>query len=328
MTIGNPQALWLLFGLVLLGFLQLRHLIEGRRDLGLLSSGDPEQRRRLFFVRWFFSSVAFGLFWIFAVFALADISWGVRPVEENRRGIEIAFVLDLSTSMLAEDVEPNRLRRAQNLLRALVSELEGSRFAVVGFRGAASRVVPMTQDLTAVESLLGVSGAGGITTPGSDLEAGLSEALEAFPEGSNRHRVVVLLTDGEALTGNVGAAAQSLSEAGIPLFAVGIGSRSGASIPLPSGDVVRDNRGRPVVTRLEAEVLRQVAGITGGTYYEVGEAELFSDLLRDIRTYYGTLEGQGFRLEPVQRYRLFLALALLCLALYVSLRIIRWNVYF
>ncbi len=328
MTIGNPRALWLLFGLLLLVFLQLRHLIEGRRDLARLSTGDQEQRRRLFFVRWFFSSVAFGLFWIFAAFALADVSWGVRPVEENRRGIEIAFVLDLSNSMLAEDVEPSRLRRAQDLLRAIVSELEGSRFAVVGFRGAASRVVPMTQDLTAVESLLSVSAAGVVTTPGSDLEAGLSEALKAFPEGSNRHRVVALLTDGEALTGDVSAAAESLAEVGIPIFAVGIGSRSGASIPLPSGDVVRDNRGRPVVTRLEVEVLRQVAGITGGEYYEVGEAELFTTLLRDIRDHYGRLEAQGFRLEPVQRYRLFLALALLCLALSVTLRIIRWNVYF
>jgi Ca-activated chloride channel homolog len=328
MTVGNPRALWLLLALVLLALLELHHLINGRRDLARLAGGDQEQRWRLFFVRWFFSSVAFGLFWIFAVFALADLSWGVRPVEEDRRGIEIAFVLDLSNSMLAQDVEPSRLRRAQDLLRALVSELEGSRFAVVGFRGAASRVVPMTQDLTAVESLLSVSGAGVITTPGSDLEAGLTEALEAFPEGSNRHRAIVLLSDGEALTGNVAAAAEAVGEAGIPVFSVGVGSRSGASIPLPSGDVIRDSRGRPVVTRLEEDVLRQVAGLTRGAYYEVGEPELFINLLRDIREYYGRLEAQGFRLEPVQRYRLFLSLALICLAVFVSLRVIRWNVYF
>lgn len=328
MTVGNPGALWLLFVLVLLAFLELRHLLVGRRDLARLVGGDQEQRRRLFFVRWFFSSVAFGLFWIFAVLALADVSWGVRPVEENRRGIEIAFVLDLSNSMLAQDVEPSRLRRAQDLLRALASELEGSRFAVVGFRGAASRVVPMTQDLTAIESLLSVSAAGVITTPGSDLEAGLSEALKAFPPGSNRHRVIVLLSDGEALTGNVTASAEAVGEAGIPVFSVGIGSRSGASIPLPSGDVLRDAGGRPVVTRLEDDVLRQVARLTQGGYYEVGETELFTNLLRDVRDHYGTLEAQGFRLEPVQRYRLFLSLALICLAAFVSLRIVRWNVYF
>ena len=328
MSVENPRALWLLFVLLLLVFLQFRHLIQGRRDLARLAGGNQERRRRLFFVRWFFSSVAFNLFWIFAVLAMADITWGVRPVEEDRRGIEMAFVLDVSNSMLAQDVEPDRLRRARDLLRALVSELDGSRFAVVGFRGQASRVIPLTQDLTAVESLLSVSAAGVVTTPGSNVEAGLREALAAFPEGSNRHRVIVLLSDGEALSGNVAGAASSVAEAGIPVFAVGIGTRSGSTIPIPSGDVIRDNRGRPVTTRLEVETLQEVAAITDGVYYEVGQTELFSDLLRDIRDYYGRLEAQGFRLEPVQRYRLFLTLALICLAIFVSLRVVRWNAYF
>ncbi len=328
MTVGNPQALWLLTGLGLLVLLQFRHLVSGRRDLLRISAGDEEQRRRLFFVRWFFSSFAFDLFWIFCVLALADISWGVRPVEEDRRGIEVAFVLDVSNSMLAQDVEPDRLRRAQDILRALVSELEGSRFAVVAFRGNASRVVPMTEDLTAVESLLSVAAAGLITVPGSNVETALREAILSFPEGSNRHRAVVLFSDGEALQGSAASAAEELNALGIPVFALGIGSREGSSIPTSSGDVLRDRRGRPVVTRLEAETLRQIATATGGTYYELGQPDLFRELLAGVREYYGTLEAQGFRLEEVQRYRLFLSVALVCLTIFVGLRVVRWHAYF
>lgn len=323
--LGHPEMLLILLALIPLILLQLQEYRRADRDLRRLYGPERQDVHNVFLVKWFLSSLFLVLFVVFAVLSAAGITWGQRSVEEDRRGLDVVTVLDVSRSMLARDVQPSRLERGKELIRGMVQDLPDARFAVVAFKGSAFTLVPMTEDRTAIESFVRTLGTAVSSAGGSDIETGLREAIAAFPEGSGRNRAIVLISDGEALSGAAVAAAEEAGEAGIPIFTVAAGTREGTTISLASGDLLTDAEGQPVITAARPDLLNSLAEETEGESLSMMQADVFSGLIRGLSSYRTRREAEGFRLVSVERYQGFLIAALVFLFLHVLVRVVRWR---
>ncbi len=196
--------------------------------------------------------------------ALAGPRWGKAPETAVTRGRNLMLVVDVSRSMLARDIRPDRLGRAKADLIDLIDALGGERAGVLAFRGKGTLICPLTSDAAflrqAIESLAPESAPPGET----DIADALSKALAAFGESGASHNAIVLISDGEDLAGKAAEVAAEAGKRGVPVFAVGIGSPEGASIPDGGGVLTHD--GQTVRTALSEEALRAVAERSGGTY--------------------------------------------------------------
>lgn len=306
--------------------LQIRAYLKGREEIVRLGVQWPrEQVTRLYAVKWFFSALAFDLFLVFAVLAAADITWGERPVEEDRSGLDVVVAVDVSRSMLAADVDPTRLGRSLGVIRAVSRQLPAARIAIVAFKGEAITLMPLTEDTNALEVVLDGMGPALISAAGTDVEAGLAEALRSFPEATFAHRAIVLLTDGEALSGDPEEPVSDLRRRGIPVLAVLAGSEEGAPVPAGDGSALLDEDGRPVVSRANPALLADVAARTDGHLLRLADPEIVTDLTRRLSGFAAVREREGFRLVPMRRYRLFLGAAILALLVSTAVRVVRWR---
>jgi Ca-activated chloride channel family protein len=221
---------------------------------------------------------------------------------------------------LAEDIRPNRLARSKQEIQRFVERLEGDRAALVAFSGDAFLQCPLTSDYGAFRIFLDVLEPGLIEAPGTDLSRAMETALEAFPPGEGKHRVMVLLTDGEDHGGRALEIAEKAAEAGVVIYTVGIGSEAGVPIPVQDGTgqrvYKRDNRGEIVSTKLAPDLLAKIASTTGGEFYHAqpGRFELL-DVLKKINAMEKrTLDSQQLsRFE--ERYQIPLAIVLVLLVL-------------
>jgi Ca-activated chloride channel family protein len=310
MTVVYPSMLMLLFGLPLLLFFQFREYRINRQDLMKIGGfWEYEDVRTVFFIKWFLSSLLLIMSYILLVLSLSGLTWGEEPIEEDRIGLDIMYVVDVSYSMLAEDIAPSRIGRAREVIRGLSENFPGARFALVAFKGQGTVLLPATEDVYALENALNYLGTEVISTPGTNLEAALRTALEALPAGSNRNRIIILFSDGEELAGNVIDPALQAGRLGIPIYAYGLGDEEGTTIPTGDGRVVRDSQGNPVVTRLDASALQEVSRLSRGRYFEAAMG--LGSLDTAIRELVDQRSRDGFRLVSIYRYRLFLGLALL-----------------
>ena len=206
--------------------------------------------------------------------ALAQPQCGSRSELAKRRGIDVVVALDASKSMRARDVQPSRLERAKLELSTLLDELKGDRVAIVAFAGDAFVQCPLTSDYAAAKLFLRAIDPDQMQEGGTNIGAALLAAKDVL-EGSDRgakDRVVVLLSDGEYLSGEVGEATEALHAAGIKVYAIGIGSESGEPIPVldKSGEMtgyVKDPQGNTVLSRLDQAGLEAIAQATGGEYF-------------------------------------------------------------
>lgn len=326
MKIASPRALWLLVLLIPIALILIRNYGFGRHDLRLLGGrGRHQEMSNVYLVKSFFSGLFFCLFFVFAVFSLAGISWGQTPSEDDRVGLDVVMAVDVSRSMLAEDVKPSRLDRSRDIIRGLLRELPGTRYGVSVFKGAGSIVIPITEDRMAIESFMDYLSPQVLTAPGTNLERGIDTALSMFPAATGRFRAVILFTDGESQDGDPYAAADRAQKLGIPIFTVAAGTTQGATIPLGDGSVIQDSAGKPVVTRANVGLLDDVARISGGTSFQLSDPAVFSLLLTAVQHYAGTRASGGFRLVDVPRYRIFLGLALMFLVFSLAVRVVKWK---
>lgn len=326
MNMQHPEALWLLAGLPPLILVFVGEYLHTRRTLTALGgTWLTDSAQSTVFFKWFLSTLFFAAFYFFAVMALAGFRWGEQPVEQDRKDTDIVFTVDVSRSMLASDAYPTRLQRAAELVQGLLQDIPSSRAALVVFKGKAQVLVPMTEDLIAIENALRYLGPELTSVPGTDVEEALRTSLAAFPAGSNRHQLVVLLSDGEGLEGNPNDLAIEAKRQGVVVITIGLGKSEGSGVALGDGSVLQDANGVPVITRLDATSLKRIADQSGGTYLEASEAGIFNRLVDEVQGFQSRREHEGFRLVPVSRDAIFIALALLCLSLYLLSRSIRWR---
>lgn len=213
--------------------------------------------------------------------AVLQPSWGRASASVEQRGVDILVCLDVSRSMLARDLAPDRLRRAHAEIRALAERARGDRIGLVAFAGEARLVAPLTQDMSSIDALLDLVDTLAVDKGGTDIGAALDVALGALRGASGDHEVVLLLSDGEDLEGRGLARARECRDRGITVHCVGFGSALGAKIPIAEGggeSFLRDRRGKEVVSALDPASLRRIAEATRGSYVNAARVEPLVDL--------------------------------------------------
>ncbi len=204
---------------------------------------------------------------------LARPQFGERPGAMGRTGRDLLVVLDLSRSMNAADVEQSRLAVAKQLVRDLLRASPGQRVGLVVFGGSAFLQLPLTGNYAAFQRFLDAASTDDLGDPATDLSNALTAANTAFEhDGERGYQTVLLVSDGESGTGDIGPVLNRLRQARIPVLAVGVGTTQGAPVPADSSEAPekwhRDNIGRIVLSRLEEGDLRRAARETGGSYYQ------------------------------------------------------------
>src|SRR5690606_27545021 len=226
------------------------------------------------------------------VLGLGVLAWmnpqlGEERVPVRRRGLDIVFCLDVSRSMLARDVAPDRLERAKRDIRAVLPELVGGdRVALVAFSGEARLVSPLTHDLDAFRVLLESVDTDTVRVGGSDLASALRKAVDVTDPDEAATTVIVMLTDGEDLTGAGRQAAAEVRERGVVLHTVGYGSTRGSKITVTkegSESFLRDRGGDEVVTAMDPDSLRAMAETAGGEFLRADVMPLPLNELKEKR---------------------------------------------
>ena len=328
MSFARPDLLWLAGALpavvALMLFLWRRRLrrvasLFGERVLvERLGLGAASHLPKLRIALLLLAAASLGL-------AAAGPQWGQRRIEGQSRVRNIVLALDVSKSMLAEDMQPSRLEQERLLARRLMRSMQSDRFGLVAFAGRAYVLSPLTTDHGALSLFVDALDPDIVSYGGSALSAAIRQATDLVrgDRPDNARPAVVLVTDGEALEQEAAVleAADRASQLGVTIHTVGVGTATGALVPdfdPGSGRVagyVEDEQGRRVVSRLGADLLREIARRGGGQYVELtqsGSTDRLLDALREVQAQQGT---SGGRVEGVDRSAWFLALALLALSL-------------
>ena len=314
----------LLFGLLLVPLLALLlcHGARARRQ-ALDRFGDSElvqrlaasvhRRNRTLRTLFFVGSVGLLLT------ALARPQFGTRVETVRREGKDVVVALDLSRSMLAEDIAPNRLQRAKLEILRLVDRLEGDRVGLVAFAGQAFVQSPLTTDYAATQLFLSAMDVDLVPVQGTNLGEAMNVGLDLFDEEVREFRVLLIVTDGEDHEGEVEDAVRRANDSAVRVFTVGIGSPDG--VPIPEFDDAgnrqgfqRDADGNVVTTRLDEATLRRIADATGGGFYLSTPQSVELDALIDEMSAVGTREIDAREIARFEeQFQLFLGAAILLL---------------
>lgn len=205
---------------------------------------------------------------IFIIVALLEPKWGIIEKEVQRKGVDIVIALDLSNSMLAEDIKPNRLVGAKREIASFIKLLQGDRIALVGFSGNAFLHCPLTLDYGTAKLFLDTFDTESIPVAGTNLGAAIQKSIQAFEGHEKKHRVLILMTDGEDHEKAVMSAVSDAKKQGIIIFPIGIGQRDG--VPIPFFDeqgrksFIKDQSGNIVLTKRDDQLLQKIAAVSGG----------------------------------------------------------------
>lgn len=206
---------------------------------------------------------------------IARPQFGFEPTEVERSSVDFIVALDLSRSMMAEDMDgKTRLAAAKEAIAELLDRLGADRIGLVGFAGEAFLAAPVTQDHAAVRRNLDALDTNAVAKPGSDMAAAIKLAQKTFENGKFESKALVIITDGEELQGDAVVAARDASMKGMNIFTVGVGTASGARIPMKKQGALafaRNEFGNEVVSRLNERVMRQVAASGRGIYEALGK---------------------------------------------------------
>ena len=264
---ANPHILWFLLTipamiLALIVVAQLRRRSLARfGNLELLRELMPDVSRG----RVHLKSTLFICAVTLVIFAAARPQFGSKLREEKAQGIEMMLVVDVSNSMLAEDFAPNRLERTRYAIDKLFSSLKQDRVGMVVFAGEAKVQLPITTDYRMARSFTKRLSPSLVSVQGTDLGQAISLATMSFSQNKDTGRVMILITDGEAHDAAALEVAKRAAEQGIRIFAIGIGTPEGAPIKI-EGNFIKDENDEMVVSRLNEQMLQQIAEMTHGGY--------------------------------------------------------------
>lgn len=254
---------------------------------------------------------------LLALLALARPQWGSREETVYQRGRDVMLVLDVSRSMLATDVHPSRLGRAKVDLMDLVRQLRGDRVGLLAFRGRPVLLCPLTVDYGFLSQALEGVDIDSAPMGETDIGDALVKAMESFEGDEGSHRAIVLISDGDDLSGHVDKAIEQARQKGVTIFTVGLGSTEGARIPATASGKPNylTYRGSEVTSKLNHQVMQMIAEKTGGAYVPVGVANVkLGDLYRDHLSRVAAREQEeSIQRRAVERFQLFLLPAVLCL---------------
>lgn len=248
-----------------------------------------------------------------AIVGLANLQQGAQTEKTARKGVDVFFALDVSKSMLARDVQPDRLTRAKQLIARMMDKMSNDRVGLIVFAGRSYLQVPLTVDYAAAKMLLETVTPDAVPTQGTVLSEAIDMSGESFSQKEKKYKALVLISDGEDHDEKALDAAKKAAEQGTIIYTVGIGSPQGSTIIDPeTGEEKLDENGQPVITKLNEGELRSLAEATGGTYTLLTNTNHAADAIVGIiddmeAKNYGSIQFTDFN----SYFQYFIAAALL-----------------
>ncbi len=266
----------------------------------------------------------------FLIAGIVDPQIGSKLEKVKREGIDLFVVLDVSNSMLAEDIKPNRLERAKLAISNLLDKLQGDRIGIIIFAGNAYKQLPLTTDYSAARLFLSVVDTKIVPTQGTAIGEALDMATLSFGE-SDHNKAIIVITDGENHEDDAIQAAKAANELGIKVFTIGMGLPEGAPIPIAGNGNQRgfkkDRDGKTVITKLDEDMLRKIAASGGGAYARannasIGLTKIFDDINEIDKKEIETRQFTNY--EDRFQFFLWFALAFLIIELLIADRKASW----
>lgn len=265
------------------------------------------------------------------ILALCNLQTGSKTQEVKREGADIIVCLDVSNSMLAQDLTPNRLERAKFALEKMIDKLQGDRLGVVIFAGEAYVQLPITTDYSAAKLFLGSINTQMVPTQGTNIGAAIRKAMDGFSKDQEKNKTIVIITDGENHEPEALEAAEDAAKAGIIVNCIGVGSENGVPIPMVNNGVVtgyrKDREGNTVVTKLNKEILQEIAGKADGIFVQATNADLgLNAILDKLEQLEKKQIDTKMYTDYEDQFQWFLGLALIFFALefFISERVSNW----
>ena len=252
----------------------------------------------------------------FIILALTRPRWGFEWKDMKQEGVDIIVALDVSKSMLAQDIKPDRLSRAKRKIIDLLDMLEGDRFGLVAFAGTAFVQCPLTLDYSAAKLFLDATDTDLLSAQGTALAGAIRKSIAAFKSPEDKSKAIILITDGESHGDDPLKAAKFAADQGVRIYTIGIGKDSGAPIPDAAGGFKKDEKGEIVLTQLDETTLQQIALQTGGTYVRsvTGDLDLQKIYIENIKPKIDKKELKTQRRKLwTERFQWPIFLALVCL---------------
>ncbi|HPE82189.1 MAG: VWA domain-containing protein [Aequorivita sp.] len=219
-------------------------------------------------------------------FALVNPKIGTKLETVKREGVDIVFALDVSKSMLAEDIAPNRLEKAKQLITQIINGLAGDRIGIIGYAGSAFPQVPITSDFSSAKLFLNGMNTDMVSSQGTAITQAIEMAQTFYDDEEQTNRVLFIISDGEDHEGNVSQIAEEAAEKGIRIFTIGVGSLEGGPIPIKENGVLqyykRDQNNEQVITRLGEETLKEIAKTANGEYIDGSNTKVVVDRVKSI----------------------------------------------
>lgn len=268
---------------------------------------------------WNLKNVILAIAILFTIIALAKPRWGKEIRNVKKEGLDIVVALDVSKSMDAEDIQPSRIERAKDEISRFIAQLKGDRVALVAFAGESFIQCPLTNDYSALELFLSLIDTDVTTAYGTDIGGALQKSDELFGE-SNKYKVIILISDGEDLEEEGLNVAKKIAQNGTTIYSIGVGSPDGSVIPVinedGSSEYAKNEKGEIVFTKLDVELLTQIASSANGKFYPVTpqQSEIF-EIFKRI----SMMEKHKFDSKEFSRYKeqfhYFLIIALILLVI-------------
>lgn len=256
--------------------------------------------------------------------ALVNPKVGTKLETVKREGVDVVFALDVSTSMLAEDIAPNRLEKSKQLVRQIINTLAGDRIGIIGYAGSAFPQVPITTDFSSARLFLSGMNTNMVSSQGTAMTQAIEMAETYYNDIEQKNRVLFLISDGEDHQGDYASIAAQANEKGIKIYTIGVGTTAGARIPIKRGGVVqsykRDKDNQVVITKLNKETLQEIAQAANGEYLDGSNTK---ELVEQVQNILAGMDKKEFDAKQFSdfkdQFQWFLAGALLFLVLDVLL---------
>jgi Ca-activated chloride channel family protein len=316
----NIDILFALFALLILLFVFLAKMRWAKKVLR--SIGEEKLILKLIrnkpLYKYQIKFILFSLALASLIIAMANLQFGSKVEKVKRKGIDLVIALDLSKSMLAEDITPNRLERSKQFIYRLIDKLEGDRIGILVFAGNAYVQMPMTIDHSAAKLLLSNLNTSLLPTQGTAIGDAIDLSVEMFEAGDKKHSTLLIISDGENHEGDAYESAKAAEKEGIVIHTVGIGTLKGAPVPIYYNnrqvDYQRDKQNSIILSKLNESMLQEIAAFGDGEYYRITNS---GDDLRELIKTINRQEEKEFDAKVITDYKsqfqIFLALALLLL---------------
>lgn len=321
---GHIEYLWWLLGLVVIALLFISHIIWTKKTVRKISNSTyrdlviPGLSLSSKWIRFFF----FFMGWLTLIIGLANPQIGSKLFEAKHEGIDLVLAIDVSNSMLAEDIRPNRLERTRLGIEKLIDKLEGDRLGIVIFAGKAFVQLPLTTDYAAAKLFTRNLNTNSVSEQGTSIGTALDVSLQSFDFESPTSKVVIVVTDGEDHEEDAIKMAQTAKSKEVKVFTVGMGSVQGAPIPIyKNGNQLgyrKDKNGKTIVTKLNENMLQEIADAGGGKFFRASNGNIgLQSILDEINSLEKTELESKIYSDYEDRFQYFLIGALLLFLLEV-----------